>query len=136
MDNKTDNTLPPTNNDSFVTKKMAVLSIIIGVIAFLGILGIIYKTFGLKVLSNTLFLISIYILMLSLVFFTIGLFVEKKVIKKNIDFIVDKVVSDLNPKKPLKLTKKQEKELDEVNTTIKKKIKMLLLKRLYHLVYL
>lgn len=120
MENQTKNTLPPEINDSFITKKMADLSIVIGSLLFLGILAFIYKRFGLKILSNTLFLISIYILVLSLVFFTIGLYTEKKVIKHNIDFILDKTLTIIKPKNILVLTKKQKDELNEQNELIKK----------------
>lgn len=122
MENQTKNTLPPDindNDDSFITKKMADLSIVIGSLLFLSILVFIYKRFGLKILSNTLFLISIYILVLSLVFFTIGLYTEKKVIKKNIDFVLDKTLSIIKPRKLLHLTKKQEDDLNEQNELIK-----------------
>ena len=128
MENQTKNTLSPDINDnndnndddSFITKKIADLSIVIGSLLFLGILGFIYKRFGLKILSNTLFLISIYILILSLVYFTIGLYTEKKVIKKNIDFILDKTLPIIKPKNILLLTKKQEEHLDKKNELIKK----------------
>ena len=98
---------------SIITKKMANLSIIIGVVLFFILLAIVYKIYGVFGLCNGLFLLSFYVLMLSFIFFTIGIQVENKVIKKNIDFIIERFKKEApNMKlKKLKLTKDQQKQL-------------------------
>ena len=123
--------LPPIKPKQLITKKMANLSIIIGSILYIGILFIIYKIFGIKKLSNTLFLLSIYILLLSVVFFTIGLYVEKKVIKDNINFIIKKMFDKgFYVRQKLILTPEQKETLNNDNHIIHKNNKKIIEKAL------
>ena len=106
---------------SIITKKMANLSIIIGIILFFILLGVVYKIYGVFGLCNGLFLLSFYVLILSFIFFTIGLQVENKVIQKNIDFLIDmfkRELPEMKPKKKLELPIEEKKELNKEDEKI------------------
>ena len=121
-------------HEKLITKKMANMSIIIGSILFIIILGIIYKYFGVETLSNTLFLIPIYLLLVITIFFTFISYIHKYTILKNINYIINKIIKKIGvyPSKKIKLNPIKKQILNEIHKHEKKKNNKIIIKTLVY----
>lgn len=65
--------------------------IYIPIIAFFVLLGSTFGLFGIKGLTSSIFMLSVYLMVVPILFFTYGAYIEKQIVKNQVDRLINNI---------------------------------------------